>query len=137
MEIRGVGGSQGPQEYQRQVETKAQQPKAQEPREDTIQISEEAKRLLSKDASADSPGARKVEETAARLADRLVTSGAVRNPGEAADLSRKVAEKLAGEGASGNPKDLEAVRQRVENGFYSRPAVAEKIADRLLEEMGI
>ncbi|NOZ55219.1 MAG: hypothetical protein GXO73_00315 [Calditrichaeota bacterium] len=137
MEIRGIGPGLGPQEYQRQNAEKAQQPN-EAPRQDDIQISEEAKRLFKEkaaDATAVSSQEQRVADLEEKLTQKLVSAGAVGSPEEARSLASRVAAK-AFEGGETSDR-LEAIRQNVASGAYDSKEVLNKVADRLMEDMGL
>ena len=138
MEIRGVGPGLGPQEYQRQNAEKPQQANGM-PRQDDVQISEEAKKLFKEKASdsVDLSGKdRQVADLEKKLADRLVSSGAVANPEEARSLASRVAAQ-AFDGDEQTSAKLEAVQQKIASGGYDTQEVLNKVADRLMGEMGL
>ncbi len=137
MEIRGIGPGLGPQEYQRQDAEKAQQPN-EAPRQDDIQISEEAKRLFKEkaaDATAVSSQEQQVADLEEKLTQKLVSAGAVSSPEEARSLASRVAAN-AFEGGETSDR-LEAIRQNVASGAYDSKEVLNKVADRLMEDMGL
>jgi|GEM_PF-5417574 beta-phosphoglucomutase-like phosphatase (HAD superfamily) len=134
MEIRGLGPSQAPQEYQKQIQQASPQPQAKTPAQDSVQISQEARQLLQQERRDRlMPG---TEDLIARLADRLLSAG-LASADEAVGLSRKVAEALAATTKQDAEKDLEVIREKVRSGFYSDPKVIERVAERLLGELGL
>jgi beta-phosphoglucomutase-like phosphatase (HAD superfamily) len=135
MEIRGLGPSQAPQEYQKQIQQASPQPQAKTPAQDSVQISQEARQLLQQERRDRlMPG---TEDLIARLADRLLSAGLASSADEAVGLSRKVAEALAATTKQDAEKDLEVIREKVRSGFYSDPKVIERVAERLLGELGL
>ncbi len=138
MEIRGIGPGLGPQEYQRQNADKTQQPN-EAPRQDDVQISEEAKRLFKEkaaDSSAVSSQEQRIADLEEKLTQKLVSAGAVGSPEEARSLASRVAAKAFEAGSETSDK-LEAIRQKIASGAYDQKEVLNKVADRLMEDMGL
>ncbi len=139
--------SQSPQANDRIKKTN-ESSKLQPPR-DSVDISSNAKRLLSgqkpalpdgvSKARSESPPAGRLDtvevgNSANRLAKALTNAGIFTDADEAHKVASKIIEKLSAVPSSQESK-LERVRNRIDSGFYGSRQVAEEVAKKLLKEM--
>ncbi|MDZ7373417.1 MAG: hypothetical protein ONB23_05545 [candidate division KSB1 bacterium] len=102
-----------------------------------MQISEEARRLLQNEVKHWLSVGRRVEDLANSLADRLLQAGLAKSPEEARSLSEKVAGALAEPTGKSSRPNLAEIQERVRSGYYSSPGIVERIAEKILGELGL
>ena len=139
MEIRGIGSGIGPQEYQRQSAEQAAKP-AERMIEDTLQISEEARKLFQEKGAGGAPSGvdlgRRIEALQEKLVDKLTASGFAKDAKEASGLAKQIAERVV-ELETPERNRLDDVRARIESGHYSGQEVVGKVAEKLMRDMGL
>ncbi|MCA9733176.1 MAG: hypothetical protein H6696_19920 [Deferribacteres bacterium] len=97
---------------------------------DSVQISAEARKLFeAQNVEKNAPG----DNT---LKNALIKSNTAESPEQADRISGKVGEKMAANDVE-KQKQLDLVRKRLNENYYSSPEVINKIADGLMRDLNI